>query len=434
MINLKRPDELTKLKLCGKVNAIVKRELAHALEPGITTKDLDELAAEVMRSHGASSSITELGFPGSICISLNDEVGHGVPSNYVIQEGDLVKLDVAVELAGYHTDSATSLIVGKAPEQTHQLVKATQAALEAGIRAATPGKHCSDISATVFNKVKEHGYSVIRKAFGHGIGTELHEDPQIANFGPPNMGPKLRPGMVLAIEPLVSTGNGFAYRTANGWADITSDHSLAAHFEDTIVITEVGPEVITRLSKGDEVSFTLAAGKGPKESSRRAGLKPIEKEVQREDIVFRPMKEGEQAILFKMAAKEMDPILMEAWGRRADPREVFSPEAEVVVLETVGGEVAGFYTTSIHSHGIHLNTLVIDNSFQGHGLGRRTVAHIIEVSQRRNLQKVTLHVQTNNQRAIHLYEKLGFQNRGLVEINTLLMERVNPPQKKSRQQ
>ncbi len=236
------------MRRAGRVTALTIERLMEAVRPGISTGDLDELAEKSIRSEGCTPSFKGYrGFPGSICTSLNQEVVHGIPSRRrVLREGDLLSLDVGAVWEGYHGDSAVSVFVGTAPSDVaEKLVRVTEESLEAGISQIRSGGRLSDIGHAVQQVVEGAGFAVVREYVGHGVGRALHEDPQIPNYGDPGRGPKMKPGLVIAVEPMVNVGDWRTRALADNWTVVTADGSLSAHFEHTIAITSEGPEVLT---------------------------------------------------------------------------------------------------------------------------------------------------------------------------------------------
>jgi len=248
MIIRKSDVEISLMRIAGQIVAQTHQLLAKQIRPGITTKELDQIAEEFIRSKGAIPSFLGYGgFPASICASINDELVHGIPSNRVLKEGDIISIDIGAEYKGYHGDSAWTYGVGEISEQAERLLKVTEESLYKGLEFATPDYRLSDISNAIQIYVEDHGFSIVREYVGHGIGTKLHEEPQIPNYGPANRGPRLKPGMALAIEPMVNAGERYVKTLADDWTVVTKDHSLCAHFEHTIVITETGHEIMTKL-------------------------------------------------------------------------------------------------------------------------------------------------------------------------------------------
>lgn len=221
--------------------------LRERARPGVSTAELDAVAFESARKHGATPSFLGYrGYPASVCASINDEIVHGIPkSDRVLAEGDIVSLDFGAVLGGYHGDSAITIGVGKISPEAERLLVVTEEALHKGIARALTGGHLTDISAAIQEHAEAAGFGVVRKYVGHGIGRSMHEKPEVPNFGPAGRGPRLRPGMVLAIEPMVNIGSYDTIELADGWTVTTADGSLSAHFEHTVAITTVGPEILT---------------------------------------------------------------------------------------------------------------------------------------------------------------------------------------------
>ncbi|OGX29574.1 MAG: type I methionyl aminopeptidase [Omnitrophica WOR_2 bacterium RIFCSPHIGHO2_02_FULL_67_20] len=252
MIELKTPGEIDVMRRAGQIVAGLLAHLAAFVRPGIRTQQLDEAAGAYLRRAGAASAFLHYrGFPATICVSVNEEVVHGIPGERKLREGDLVSIDAGAVVDGLFADAAVTVPVGAVSPQARRLSEATKRALEDGIAAASAGRRLSDISHAVQRVVERAGFGVVRDFVGHGIGRALHEEPPIPNFGEPNMGPRLRPGMVLAIEPMVTLGSYDVHILSDGWTVVTKDRSLAAHFEHTVAVTEHGPEVLTRT---DEVT------------------------------------------------------------------------------------------------------------------------------------------------------------------------------------
>ena len=233
----------------GRILADTVEMLRGKVAPGLSTMDLDSMAEDFIRSHpGATPAFKGLyGFPGSICTSINNEIVHGIPSpKRVLKEGDIISIDAGVGYKGFFTDSATTVPVGEIDEISRRLLDVTQRALEAGIAAAQANMHVGDIGAAIHDVVKEAGFSVARDLVGHGVGTAMHEDPQVPNQGKPGRLTKLTPGLTIAIEPMVNIGGGGTRTLSDRWTIVTSDGSRSAHFEHTVAITENGPRVLTR--------------------------------------------------------------------------------------------------------------------------------------------------------------------------------------------
>lgn len=248
MIQLKSQREIEIMARGGKILADTVRLMERSVKPGMTTADLDAIAEEFIRSHpGAKPSFKGLyNFPASICSSINNEIVHGIPSKKrVLYEGDVVSIDVGVFYEGYHTDSATTVAVGKVDEESQRLLSVTREALDAGVAVAKAGNHLGDIGAAVQAVVEAAGFSVVRDLVGHGIGTGFHEEPQVPNYGKPNRGIRLVPGLTIAIEPMVNVGKPGIRTMPDKWTVVTVDGKRSAHFEHTVAITENGPRVLT---------------------------------------------------------------------------------------------------------------------------------------------------------------------------------------------
>ena len=248
MIQKKTPEQIQKMLEAGQALAEVISELGPAIVPGVTSRQLDVVAEQLIRERGAVPSFLGYrGFPASVCASPNKVIVHGIPDDQALRDGDILSLDVGLILDGWHADSAHTYPVGKISPKARKLLDVTQASLQAGIDQCQPGGRLTDIGHAVQRVVEQGGFSVVREFVGHGIGRNLHEDPQIPNFGPPGRGPVIEAGMVFAIEPMVNVG-GWRTRTLDDdWTVVTADGSLSAHFEHTVAITPSGPLVLTRL-------------------------------------------------------------------------------------------------------------------------------------------------------------------------------------------
>ncbi len=248
MIKLKSRREISLMRESGKVAAAVLQALEEAARPGMATAELDRLAEKMIRRAGGEPAfLGYLGFPASICASINSEVVHGIPGLRRLKEGDIISIDLGVVLKGYYSDTAVTFGVGKIDSRARRLIDVTRRSLEKGIAAMGVGGHLTDISHAVQSYVESKGFSVVKSYAGHGIGTEMHEEPQVPNFGPPGRGPKLYPGMVLAIEPMVNAGSSEVEVAEDGWTVLTRDRSLSAHFEHSVALGKEGPEVLTVL-------------------------------------------------------------------------------------------------------------------------------------------------------------------------------------------
>src|SRR5881392_3024277 len=247
MIVLKSEREIALMREAGHILADVMERLRTAVRPGMSTLEIDEEVEAFIEHRGAKPAFKGYrGFPATVCVSINEEVVHGIPSAHRrIAEGDIVGLDLGCIVDGYYADCAFTLAIGDVPPKVQQLLDVTRESLDQAIQECRPGRRLSDVSHAVQVHVERHGFSVVRAFVGHGIGRALHEDPQVPNFGDPGRGPQLRPGMVLAIEPMVTMGSWEVRILDDGWTAVTRDGSLAAHFEHTIAITDDGPEVLT---------------------------------------------------------------------------------------------------------------------------------------------------------------------------------------------
>lgn len=247
MIICKTPRELEIMREAGKIVALTHKELKQHIQPGITTKELDTIAERLIRRYDASPSFKGYhGFTGSICASVNEELVHGIPGDRKLKDGDIISIDIGAYYNGYHGDSAWTYPVGTISEESKRLLEVTEESLYKGLDEAKPDVRLSNISHAIQTLVEDHGFSVVREYVGHGIGQDLHEDPQIPHYGPPNKGPRLKPGMVLAIEPMVNAGTRYVKTLADNWTVITVDGKFCAHFEHTIAITETGYEILTK--------------------------------------------------------------------------------------------------------------------------------------------------------------------------------------------
>ena len=234
------------MRRAGAVVGAVLTLLKRSVEPGITTKELDRIADKEITRHGALPTFKGYrGFPASICTSVNDQIVHGIPGKRVLKEGDIIKVDVGATLNGLIGDAAISLAVGEMSEDAAALMEVTRQCLEEGIKASQPGNRIGDIGAAVQGFGESRGYGIVREFVGHGVGRFLHEDPQVPNYGQGGLGPLLRPGMCIAIEPMLNIGDWRTRILDDRWTVVTADGKLSAHFEHTVAITEEGPEVLT---------------------------------------------------------------------------------------------------------------------------------------------------------------------------------------------
>lgn len=247
MIYVKSPREIELMRQAGKIAAAARSLAREMATPGVTTREIDKAVHDYILDAGAEPSFLGYGgFPGSICISINEEVIHGIPGDRVIRPGDLVSIDVGARYKGFHGDCAGSFLAGgEGTDAAKRLIEVTRQSFFEGIRYALAGKRVTDISAAIQRFVEERGCSVVRDYVGHGVGESLHESPEVPNFGRPDRGPRLIPGMTLAIEPMVNAGGGEIRVLSDRWTVVTADGSLSAHYENTVLITESEPEILT---------------------------------------------------------------------------------------------------------------------------------------------------------------------------------------------
>ena len=269
MIVCRSRAEIEKLRRVNQVVAEVLAELRQMAAPGVTTADIDRVAEERVRAAGAEPAFKGYhGYPATVCVSANEQVVHGIPSKRQLVEGDILSIDMGAKLDGFFGDCAVTVPIGRVSAQAAELLGVTEAALFHGIEAVKPGARVSDIGAAVQQHVESHGFSVVREFVGHGIGTALHEEPQIANYGPGGRGPRLAEGMVLAIEPMVNAGKPAVKVLSDGWTAVTRDGSLSAHFEHTVVVTPEGCEILTLLPADAERVPELLGRAGSRAPSR----------------------------------------------------------------------------------------------------------------------------------------------------------------------
>ncbi len=246
-VRINTPDEVERIRESSQIVGRCLLLLGREVRPGVTTQELDRLAEEFIRAQGGEPAFKGYrGYPASICASINEEVVHGIPSGKrVLKEGDVVSLDIGVKKAGFYGDAARTFAVGSIDEAAQRLLEATERSLYAGIDQARPGGRVSDISSAIEREIKQSGFSVVRALVGHGVGRELHEEPQVPNYGRPGEGPRLKTGMVLAIEPMVNTGGADVITLADQWTVVSADRSRSAHFEHTVAIGADGPVVLS---------------------------------------------------------------------------------------------------------------------------------------------------------------------------------------------
>jgi methionyl aminopeptidase len=247
-IILKSPQEIEKMRSANRIVAEILQEVKAAARPGVKTRELDELAAGLLEKRRARSAFKGYsGYPAVLCTSVNEEVVHGIPSDRVLKEGDILSLDFGAVCEDYYGDAAITVPIGTISEEARRLLRVTEEALYKGIEKARPGNHLGDISAAVQRHVESQGYSAVRDFVGHGIGRFMHERPQVPNFGVPGRGVRLKAGMTLAIEPMINAGGYEVVVLGDGWTAVTRDRSLSAHFEHSVAITENGPYILSQL-------------------------------------------------------------------------------------------------------------------------------------------------------------------------------------------
>ena len=247
MISIKSPREIELLRIAGEITGSTHNYLKPFIKPGITTKELDKLAEDYIRERGATPSFKGYdGFPGTICASINEEVVHGIPSNRKLKEGDIISIDIGACYKGYHGDSAWTYPVGKISKEKEHLLKHTEESLFQGLSVIKDGIKVGDIGYAVSKYAKEHKLSVVEELVGHGVGTNVHEEPDVPNYGKQNTGAVLKEGMVIAVEPMLNLGTRHIYILDDDWTIITADDKPSAHFEHTVLITKDGYEILTR--------------------------------------------------------------------------------------------------------------------------------------------------------------------------------------------
>ena len=247
MISIKSKEEITAMRKAGQVLAKTLDHIEGSIRPGVTTLQLDEMAMEFIKKSGCAPAFKGYkGFPGNICSSINNVVVHGIPKNETLKNGDILSVDIGVRFNGYYADAARTYKVGSISKVGQRLIDVTRESLYIGIREARAERHLSNISHAVQSYVESHGFSVVRALVGHGIGSKIHENPEIPNFGEPNKGPILKPGMALAIEPMVNEGTHEVEIMEDGWTVVTKDKKLSAHFEHTVLVTDDEPEILTQ--------------------------------------------------------------------------------------------------------------------------------------------------------------------------------------------
>ena len=251
MIIVKSEREIELMRRAGKITAAARALAGEMVKPGVTTREIDKAVFHFIRSQGAEPSFLNYnGYPASVCVSVNDEIIHGIPGNQVLREGDIVSIDVGAYIGGFHGDCAGTFACGKVSDEAARLIAVTEQSFWEGMKFARFGYRVSDISHAVQAYVEANGFSVVRDYVGHGVGAELHEPPEVPNYGKPGHGPRLAPGMTIAVEPMVNQGDWHVRVMRDGWTVRTADGSLSAHYENSILITKGDPEILTRV--GDE--------------------------------------------------------------------------------------------------------------------------------------------------------------------------------------
>jgi len=247
MIYLKSPTEIAIIKRNGAILKLCFEAAAEMAKPGVKKEDIDRAVERIILEHKAKPSFKGFhGYPAATCISVNEEVVHGIPDGRVLEEGDICGIDIGVFKDGYHADAARTFPVGRISKEARKLLEVASGALDGAIGKARVGNRLSDISHAIESYVVRNGFSVVKSLVGHGIGQRMHEEPQVPNFGPPAQGPELQEGLVIAIEPMVNVGKSDVFTLQDGWTVVTADHSYSAHFEDTVALTKNGPEILTR--------------------------------------------------------------------------------------------------------------------------------------------------------------------------------------------
>ena len=256
MIHIKTPKEIEEFKVAGSLSKAVLRRAGRMVRPGVTTREIDQVVESFIRLHGGVPGFKGLyGFPGSICASVNEEIVHGIPSDRMLVDGDIISIDTGATIGGWVGDNAWTFWVGRVPSEWKALCEVTCDCLKAGIAQAVPGNHIGDIGYAVQTLAERHGYGVVREYVGHGVGHVMHEDPNVPNFGKRGRGVRLEAGMVIAIEPMITLGTYRNHTLANGWTVVTNDGLPAAHYENTVAITKDGPVILTQDSKGPWLPF-----------------------------------------------------------------------------------------------------------------------------------------------------------------------------------
>ncbi|GMA51718.1 hypothetical protein GCM10025857_30750 [Alicyclobacillus contaminans] len=406
--------QMDALRASGRINAEVHAALATQVVAGGTGKALEQVAKQMIHDAGGHSSFEREGrFPACLCVSINDEIGHGLPSERPFQPGDVVKVDLGVEFDGIHTDCAHTYLIGPYDDRAERLVRAAYRALYDGIAAAQPGHRISDISYAVARSVHNDGWEIVRHAFGHGIGARLHQPPQIPSFGPPGRGARLRVGTAITIEPVVVAGLRYTRTLADGWTTVTVDGSLAAHVEHTVLISNDGPEVVTAMPASSH-----------EDARPRLGdplTRPSAIDVGGHSIDLHSLGPADMEEALALAHRTMDSVLVEAWGRRVHPNDLFGRKgSQGWVCRDAQGDLAAFVIFE-KVHLLHVHILAVAEAWQGTGLAHGLFDVLEQAAAESGLPGLELWVQENNLRAIRFYQHRGFQDAGVPYVNTRRM-------------
>lgn len=416
--------DLALLKESGHINGMAMVTAAGALVSGISTREVSEAAQRVVEREGAQSALREVGFPGFCCVSVNNQVGHGVPGSQRLCKGDVVKIDIAIRHRGMYTDAARTYVVGSKCQSSAEhlgglgehLMWLVRSAARAGVQALRPDCALSDVSQAMGDVVRQSGFAVVRHALGHGTGTALHTWPIVPSFGPGGRGPRARWGWVLAIEPVIAAGKGRVHKLPDGWTEATVDGSLAAHWEDTVWVGEDGAVIVTELP---------ATGLG--ESTNGVDCPGSGMRILTGGWMTRWMGAADAREVVQLAESQMNPMLIEAWGRRVDPKEIIEvKDACTLVARDAVGHLAGFITFSVSANRaiMHIQTLVLSPQCQGSGLAQQLLQEVERRARARRLLRLELWVQTNNPRAQRFYAREGFVESDSPYLHSLRMCKI----------
>ncbi|RIV20094.1 type I methionyl aminopeptidase [Alicyclobacillaceae bacterium I2511] len=419
--------ELAVLRESGRINSAAMAAAAAALVPGISTLEVCEVARRVVERAGAHSALPEVGFPGFLCVSVNNQVGHAVPGSYCLCVGDVVKIDLAIQYKGAYTDAARTYgvggrqtnLTGRVQGLGEHMAFVGRTAVAAGVQALCPNRPLSDASFAMGDVVARAGFTVVRHAMGHGTGTALHTWPIVPSFGPAGKGPRVRQGFVLALEPVLTAGNGSVRKLPDGWTEVTADGSLSAHWEDTVWVGQDGAVVVTDESIAGAAALTggldCQASQGSQEIILKGGWR----------IHWMGLEDTGEVL--KLAQSQMNSTLIEAWGRRVDPKEVLAGEGTCTqVVRDAAGALAGFLTFSVLETRsvLHIHTLVLSPHWQGSGLAHQLLQELEHRALCRGLLRLELWVQTNNFRAQRFYAREGFVETGGPYLHSIKMYKI----------